>query len=215
MFGMTVGEARRRYREADRKDARKWKAVYLYMEGRPIKEIAGTLDTHYENVRRWLAHARKGGAKAVPRRKPTGAPRILTRDQRIRLVIDVYNGPRKCGYKTDTWSYTLIHAHAKKKFGVEISYDTIVVNMHELGFVLKSPRTSRPEAAPPGERAGFRRRTSGAILPLAGHPDAGGAGPKGREDLTPEMRDRIPRRLANSNLPYSYLANPPRILLKG
>ena len=215
MFGMTVGEARRRYRKADKKDARKWQAVYLYMEGRPIREIAGILDTHYENVRRWLAHARKGGEKAVPRRKPTGAPRILTRDQCIRLAIDVYKGPRKCGYKADTWSYTLIHAHAQKKFGVEISYGAIVANMHELGFVLRPPRTPRPEAASPDGRAGFQRRTRDAIIPLAGLPDAGGAGPRGREDLTPEMRDRIPRRLANSNLPYSYLANPPRILLEG
>ena len=167
MFDMTVDEAKRRYHEADKKDARKWQAVYLYMEGKSIKEIAGILDTHYENVRRWMEHARRGGAKAVPRRKPTGAPRILTRDQYIRLVIDVYNGPRKCGYKTDTWSYTLIHAYAKKKFGVEISYDTIVVNMHELGFVLKSPRTSHPEAASPEERAEFQRRTRDAILPLA------------------------------------------------
>ena len=65
----------------------------------------------------------------------------------------MYNGPRKCGYKTDTWSYTLIHAHAKKKFGMEISYDTIVGNMHELGLAIKSPRTSHPEVASSEERA--------------------------------------------------------------
>lgn len=167
MPDMTVDEAKQRYHEADKKDAKRWQAIYLYMEGREIKEIAGIVDTHRENVRRWIAHAREGGAKAVPRRKPTGAPRILTRDQYIRLAIDVYNGPRKCGYKTDVWSYTLIHDHAKKKFGAEISYETIVGNMHELGFAIKSPRTSHPEAASPEERAEFQRRTRAAILPLA------------------------------------------------
>ena len=46
-------------------------------------------------------------------------------------------------------------------------YGTIVANMHELGFVLKSPRTSHPEAASPEERAEFQQRTRDAILPLA------------------------------------------------
>ena len=34
------------------------------------------------------------------------------------------------------------------------------------------------------------------------------------EVLTPEMRGRLPRRLAKSGLPEKYLANPPDILLK-
>ena len=34
------------------------------------------------------------------------------------------------------------------------------------------------------------------------------------EVLTPEMRERLPRRLAKSGLPEKYLANPPDILLK-
>lgn len=41
-----------------------------------------------------------------------------------------------------------------------------------------------------------------------------GARPKERDDPAPEMRDRVPRRPANSNHPYKYLANPPSILLK-
>ena len=101
MFDMTVDEARRRYHEADKKDVRKWQAVYLYMEGKPIREIAGILDTHYENVLRWLrTHAR--GREGGPTPQAHGRPRILTRDQYIRLAIDVHNGPRKCGHKTDT-----------------------------------------------------------------------------------------------------------------
>lgn len=216
--GMTRGEIKKkRDAEKDRRDAQKLQVAYLYKSGRTVKEAADAARTHYENARRWIADMYRRGPDALPHRKSPGAPRILTRDQYIRLAMDVYRGPRACGYETDVWSYVLIHEHAKKKFKVEIGYSSLVDNLHELRIVIEPTQAARRGKAYAGKRSGLRAPTRGAILVCTGgggRPPARGAGAKGGGKLTAEMRRRLPRRLANSGLPAEYLADPPEILLK-
>ena len=153
--------------EKDARSCQKLQVAYHYKSGKTVAEAAEAACTEYENARRWIADMRKRGPAAIPHGKSTGRPRMLTRDQYARLVIDVHKGPQKCGYKVNVWSFTLLHRHAQKKFDVKIAYRTFVDNMHELGLVIKSPRTSHPDEAPPEERAEFKREARKKVLVYA------------------------------------------------
>ena len=41
-------------------------------------------------------------------------------------------GPRACGFKTNAWSYVLIHKHVCKKYTADIGHRALVHNLHEL-----------------------------------------------------------------------------------
>ena len=153
--------------EKDCRDKQKMLVAYHYKSGKSIKEAAEAANTNRETARRWIADIRKRGEAALRHRRAPGAARILTRDQYIRLVRDVHRGPRACGFKTNTWSYALVHKYVLEKFGVDIAYRTIVDNMHELRVVVKSPRTGDPREAPPEERAEFRREARKKVLAAA------------------------------------------------
>lgn len=166
--GTTSGEIREMYNaEKDGRDKQKMLVAYHFKSGMSIKEAAKATCTDPETARRWIADMWKRGEAAIRHRKAPGPARILTRDQYIRLVRDVHRGPRACGFKTNTWSYALIHKYALKKFGVEISYRAIVNNMHELRVVVKSPRPAHPGEASPEERAVFKKETRKKVLAAA------------------------------------------------
>ena len=211
---LTLDEIREMYdAEEDKRDAQKLLVAYHYKAGKPIKEAAGAACTGHMNAWRWTEDMYRRGPDALSHRQAPGAARWLTRDEYIRMVIDVCRGPRACGFKADAWSYVLIHKHVCKKYKVKIGYRALVHNLHELRIVIKAPKTPHPGEASRKGRAELRRETGppGRIrLPAACEPKGG------REAaLTPEMRDRLPPRLANSGLPDAYLADPPEILLKG
>lgn len=72
---MTIEEAKQKYLDADKKDGKKWQAVCLYMTGSPIMEIGEIVATEHENVRHWIAVARKGArrrSRTASRRAPPG-----------------------------------------------------------------------------------------------------------------------------------------------
>ena len=218
--GMTRGEIKKRYdAEKDERDALRLLVAYHYKCGRSIKEAADAAGTRNRNARRWIAAMYKRGPDALARRKSQGAPGWLTGDQYIQVVMDVFRGPRACGYKADEWSYVLIHKHVCKKFKTGIGYGALLRNLHQLRIVIKTTRPARSGMAPRGARPGLRRGARGAILDCTGRtgrPPAGGARAKGRgRALTAEMRGRLPPRLARSGLPDEYLADPPKLLLKG
>lgn len=153
--------------EENKRDAQKILVAYHYKAGKTIQEAADAACTEYMNAWRWTGEMYKRGPDALSHRKPPGAARWLTRDEYIQIVIDVYEGPRACGFKTNVWTYILIHKHVCKKFKVEIGYRALVRNLHELRIVIKAPRTSHPDAASPEERAEFQRETRKKILACA------------------------------------------------
>ncbi len=166
--GLSIEEIEEMYKaEKDSRDRQKMLVAYNFKSGMSIKEAARVTCTDPETARRWIADMWKKGEVALRHRKAPGAARILTRDQYIQLVRDVHRGPRACGFKTNTWSYALVHRHALKKFGVKISYRAFVHNMHELRVVVKSPRTAHPREASPEERAEFRLETRKKVLAAA------------------------------------------------
>ena len=202
---LTAGELERMCKvERDARNRQKLQVACHYKLGKTVAEAAEAACTEYENARRWIADMRKRGSAAIPRRKSTGRRRKLTRDQYRRLALDVYKGPRKCGYKANVWSYALIHRHAMEKFGVDISYTALVDNMHELRLVIK-PKAGTSERFYYGQTD-----TPGRIgLPTASRARAGR-----KEAIAPEMLGKIPAQLLRSDLPVEYLANLPELLQK-
>lgn len=165
---LSADELRQMYKEEkDPRNRQKLQVAYHYKSGKTVAAAAEAACTEYENARRWIADMRRRGRAAIPHRKSPGRLRKLTRAQYRILVLDVHKGPRKCGYKTNTWSFALVYRHAKKKFKVDMAYSTFVHNMHELGLVVKSPRTSHPDEATPEERAEFQRETRKKLLKYA------------------------------------------------
>ena len=166
--GMKVEEIKDLYdAEQDKRNAQKLQVAYHYKSGKSVREAADAACTNYENARRWILGMRQNGPDALRHRKPPGAARMLTRDERVRLVLDVHKGPRACGFETNVWTYALIHRHVRKKFKVEIGYRAVVYLLHKLRIVIKSARSAHPLEASPEERAEFRRETRKSILTYA------------------------------------------------
>lgn len=163
--GMTPDEIRDLYdAEPNKRNAQKIQVAYHYKSGKTVSEAADAACTNYENARRWIGDICKRGPDALRHRKPPGAAKTLTRDQRVQLVLDVHRGPRACGYETNVWTYVLIHKHVRKKFKVEIGYRAVVYLLKKLRIVIKSPRSAHPLEASPEERAEFQRETRKSIL---------------------------------------------------
>lgn len=210
--GMALGEIKDLLdAEPNKRNAQKMLVAYHYKSGKSLGAAAAAACTSYENARRWVGDMRRRGPDALRHRKPPGAARILTRDERVRLVVDAYRGPRACGFKTDAWTHVLIHRHVQKKFNVKIGYRAVVYLVHKLRIVIAPPRPARPQEASRKGRAGPRQEAPGPPLVCAGR---GRPLKAEKRALAPEMRGRLPPRLASSGLPYEYLANPPELLLK-
>ena len=157
LLGTSAGElARLARKETDGKTARKYVAAYHRKAGKSFSEIAEMdLDT-YVVVRNWLVAMHKGGLEAAPRRKSPGRRRTIPLAVRHSLIIDVHRGPQASGYKTNVWTFRLLHRHLKDKYGLDIAYSTAAKYFNQMGVCLKVPRPANPRAASPEKRLAFK-----------------------------------------------------------
>lgn len=68
-----------------------------------------------------------------------GRGRKLIERQLAAIAGLVHAGPRKVGLKSDVWSCHGLRACVLKKYKTAVGYSAFVVNLHEMGIVLRAP----------------------------------------------------------------------------
>jgi transposase len=86
------------------KEARRRQAWHLKQQGWPQHQIAEALGVSEGAVSQWMKRAREGGAEALRRRPPPGAPRRLHADHLAQLPALLQRGPAADGLRGQLWT---------------------------------------------------------------------------------------------------------------
>ncbi len=106
-------------------------------------EIARQLGVSRAAVSAWAKRQKAGGLRRLKRRKASGRPAKLSRDQQRELVRLLKRGALAAGFLTDRWTESRVQRLIQDRFG--IIYHPKYVNrlLHRLGW---SPQLPLPRA---------------------------------------------------------------------
>ena len=143
-------ELRVRYRrERDPQLVRRWQALWLLREGRPLGEVAGLGGAAYRTVQDWVGWYRAGGPDEVARHRVGGlrrpVRRPLTAEQEAALVARASTA----GFATRG----LALAWLAEEFGVRLTMRQLERVFARLGLRRKVPRPISDRAAPAAQDA--------------------------------------------------------------
>lgn len=119
--------------------------------GETIASIAEQLGCCTDTVARARRQYRRGGARALIPKKPTGRKSRATPQFIARMKEAVGTSPLKLGYGFSTWSVARLAAHLAKTTGIRFSEDQMRRLLHHHGFSVHRPKHTlkgkRDEAA--------------------------------------------------------------------
>ena len=95
--------------------------VLLVAEGRSCYEVARWFGEDPRTIERWV-HALQGqGVEGLREHHAGGRPGKLAADQVERVVIDLQQPPRLCGYPDQRWSGRRLAQHLEGHYGIKLS----------------------------------------------------------------------------------------------
>jgi transposase len=101
--------------------------------------IAQALGVTQGAVSQWIARGKAGGADALRNRKPSGAPRRLTTEQRDQLPALLVRGAEAFGFRGDIWTRARVAIIIKRTFGVSYHPDHVGRLLAEIGWSAQKP----------------------------------------------------------------------------
>jgi transposase len=159
----------------DWREGRRLRALELWQHGWKQARIAEALGVTPGAVSQWIKRAREApdgeAVDALRRRKATGAPPLLTAEEREQLPAILAKGPEYYGYVGDEWTHKRV---------AEVVFEIFGVRYHEshAGRLLKACRHSAggaaireaPSELAPGQDVGtgagvLANRTAGDLPP--------------------------------------------------
>jgi putative transposase len=121
-------------------EQRRREAARLLRQGKlPQAEIARRLSVSRATVCDWAQQLAAGGLRALRRRKPTGRPARLTRDQKRVLRRWLRRGALAAGFATDRWTMGRVRQLIEREFGVRYHVHYINRLLAGLGWSLQQP----------------------------------------------------------------------------
>jgi transposase len=108
--------------------------------GETIASLADELGCGTDTVIRVRRLYRRGGAKALVPKKPSGRPSRATADFLAAMKRAVPTSPLALGYGFSTWSAARLAAHLAKTTGIRFSEDQMVRLLHRHGFSVHRPK---------------------------------------------------------------------------
>ena len=120
---------------------RRVEALLLVAEGQTVAEAARRCHVDRSSVHRWLGQygALRDAAALVDRRR-SGRPRQGSRLTPRRLAAVLARDPRRCGYRTTSWTAPLLAHYLAAHEGIAISARTLRRRLHAADYRWKRPR---------------------------------------------------------------------------
>jgi len=97
-------------------------------------EIARHLGVSEAAVSHWKKRLEEYGAEALHRRKATGRPARLNRQQKQALIEKLRGGARAAGFPTEQWTQRRVQQVIEQEFGVHYHQNSISRLLHGLGW---------------------------------------------------------------------------------
>jgi transposase len=147
-----VAEAMKQARE--RRMYERYQAIYLYLKGTAMTEIADILNRNRMTVSNYIHAYKNGGLSALQLKHSSGAPSRLTKEQRDQLKQTVaYLVPHEVGFAAKhNWTLELIAAYVEQQWGHRYSLRGISKVMERLGLTYTKPTYTLAAADPEKQR---------------------------------------------------------------
>jgi transposase len=123
----------------DWREGRRPRAWALHEQGWKQTAIAQALRVTQGAVSQWIARGKAGGVDALRNRKPSGAPRRLTTEQRDQLPALLVRGAEAFGFRGDIWTRARVAIIIKRTFGVSYHPDHVGRLLAEIGWSAQKP----------------------------------------------------------------------------
>lgn len=110
-----------------------------YESNYSVKKISEIFGIHYNSVSRWFCKVRRGGTKALIKRKAKGAERLLDKSHLKWLEKALTKEAISYGFSTPLWTGTLVRILLKKERGIELDRVTVWRYLTRLGLSYQTP----------------------------------------------------------------------------
>ena len=118
----------------DEMESRRLLAAQDLQNGLSQSQIARKFGVSRTTASRWHRALHRRGVESLRKRRATGRPSRLTKDQR-QGVVDLYQaGARAAGYTDDRWTTARFAAAIYQRFGVRYDPDHVGRIMHQFGL---------------------------------------------------------------------------------
>ncbi len=109
-------------------------AVLAVLAGQNFEAVAMTLHVTPQSVQEWLRLFLCYGVKGAPRRKPTGRPAKLSKEQKAELARLIEAGPLAAGFSGACWRSPVVQQLIHDRFQVLYNVFYIAELLKSLGF---------------------------------------------------------------------------------
>lgn len=117
------------------------KIIKLSAEGTTVKQIFQKLKFYRPKVEKIIKDFNKYGLKIFERKKSSGKPRRITKEERAKILYFLNTHPEKLGLHFNNWSHKKISEYAKKqRIKVSPSHVGRIIKQDEIKYKKKKAR---------------------------------------------------------------------------
>jgi transposase len=121
------------------KEERRKRAWVLYQAGWPQKQITEALGVTKGAVSQWIKAGKEGGEAALKSRKSTGAPPLLSSEERQRIPVLLERGAESFGFRGNLWTCPRVAKVIESEFGVKYHPAHVSRILKKLGWTPQKP----------------------------------------------------------------------------
>ena len=130
-------------------ERRRLEAAQDLLNGLSQSKVARKFSVSRTTASRWYRALANKGVDSLKRRKATGRPSRLTREQLTRLAQIYSEAPIAYGYPDDHWTTARMAVVIESQFGVRYDRDHVGRLLCKLGLRERRPRTQHAVGTPP------------------------------------------------------------------
>ena len=138
-------------RQASSEVSEKALMVLMNAEGKSVPQIATLLKRHPHTVRYWIKRYIAYGIKGFNRKFSPGRPNKKRKKLMEYIETILSEPPTMHGYQENVWTVPLITHAAKRDLNIEVSKDTVLRALKDMGYTYKRPAKKVPGTAPSPE----------------------------------------------------------------
>jgi transposase len=114
------------------------RAIWAMGKGIGRPEVALFCNVGDKTVLEWINRFNAEGIDGLVDRPRSGAPRRITKEEMVHNVIPILDDPGSVG--EEHWTAVKLRGFLKREWALEVSYSTLVRNLHEHDRHLRVPR---------------------------------------------------------------------------